>query len=267
MDAKLWHEHVQGKQNINELASAHDKSRGTIRARINRYVLVEKEHRPRALVLAIDATFWGKASGVIVARDPNEKENVYVDEVVNETPEDYRKARKELEQLGYTILGVVIDGKRGVREVFSDVPVQCCQFHQIKTVTKYLTRRPKTQAGWELRGIALSLTRSTENEFTKRLTDWHERWKTFLSERTPCSCCKANRWPFTHRKLRAAHRSLKTNLPFLFTYQKYPELQLPNTTNTLDGSFSHLKGQVGLHRGKTKARRYKIIQEILKKTD
>jgi hypothetical protein len=249
------------------LANEYDKSRGHIRARINRYVPTEKIHTPRALVLAIDATFWGKANGVIVARDPNERENLYVEEVTKETPDDYRKARRTLETLGYAIQGVVIDGKRGVREVFSDMPVQHCQFHQIKTVTKYLTRRPKTQAGWELRGITLTLARTTEREFTDRLNMWHERWQTFLSERTPCSCCKEKRWPYTHRKLRAAHRSLKTNLPFLFTYQRYPELHLPNTTNTLDGSFSHLKGQVGLHRGKKAFRRYKIIQEILKNAD
>ena len=53
--------------------------------------------------------------------------------------------------------------------------------------------------------------------------------------------------------------------PFSEAVQKYPELVLPNTTNSLDGSFSHLKNQVGLHRGKTATRRYKIIQEILRR--
>jgi len=215
----------------------------------------------------MDATFWGRKRGVLVARDPHAKENLHVHELTQETPEEYRRARQELEALGYTLLGIVLDGKRGVREIFRDIPVQYCQFHQMKTVTKYLTRKPKTNAGWELRAITLTLARTTEAEFTKRLLGWRTRWDEFLSERTPCSCCKEKRWPYTHQRLRAAFRSLKTNLPFLFTYQKYPELHIPNTTNTLDGSFSHLKNQVANHRGKRPARRYKIIQELLRKKE
>jgi len=133
----------------------------------------------------------------------------------------------------------------------------------MKTVTKYLTRKPKTQAGWELRQITLTLARTTEIEFTTKLKVWNERWNAFLSERTPCPCCKPNRWPFTHRKLRAAYRSLKTNLPFLFTYQKYPALNIPNTTNCLDGMFSQIKNRLAVHRGLRQDRRYKIIGEIL----
>ncbi len=45
--------------------------------------------------------------------------------------------------------------------------------------------------------------------------------------------------------------------------QKYPELNIPNTSNTLDGSFTHLKDKVDLHHGLRKDRRYKLIREIL----
>lgn len=178
-----------------------------------------------------------------------------------------REKLKPLTCIGYLVKGVVIDGKRGVREVFRDIPIQYCQFHQIKTITRHLTRKPQTMAGQDLRAIALTLARTDEKTFMERLNKRNAYWGEFLSERTPRSCCKPNKRPYTHRKLRAACRSLKTNLPFLFTYQKFPELHIPNTTNTLDGSFSHLKNQVGIHRGKTSARRYKIIQEILMKKE
>jgi len=36
----------------------------------------------------------------------------------------------------------VVDGGRGLANVFKDIPVQICQFHQIKQVTKY--RRKET---------------------------------------------------------------------------------------------------------------------------
>ena len=65
--------------------------------------------------------------------------------------------------------------------------------------------------------------------------------------------------------MRAAYRSLNTNMPFLFTHKKYPELKMPNTTNSLDGFFGKTKTLLRVHRGLTQERRYKLIQEILEK--
>ncbi|HOD78837.1 MAG TPA: hypothetical protein PKI10_11275, partial [Syntrophorhabdus sp.] len=42
------------------------------------------------------------------------------------------------------------------------------------------------------------------------------------------------------------------NLPFLFTYKKYPDLNIPNTTNSLDGCFAYLKELVRVRRGSTR---------------
>jgi len=49
----------------------------------------------------------------------------------------------------------------------------------------------------------------------------------------------------------------------LFTDQKYPELNIPNTTNCLNGMFSQLKNRIAVHRGLNKTRRFRIIAEIL----
>jgi hypothetical protein len=57
--------------------------------------------------------------------------------------------------------------------------------------------------------------------------------------------------------------SLKTNLPYLFTYLEYRELNIPNTTNSLDGSFTNLKDLAGVHRRFTPNMKRKIIEEIL----
>jgi hypothetical protein len=73
------------------------------------------------------------------------------------------------------------------------------------------------------------------------------------------------KWFYTHKRLRSAYRSLKINLPYLFTYQKYSELNIPNTTNSLDGCFAYLKELVRVHRGINKTLKRKIIQEILTK--
>lgn len=53
----------------------------------------------------------------------------------------YREMRKELEQERFIFLAIVIDGKRGVREVFSDIHAQMCHFHQRQILKRCLTSK------------------------------------------------------------------------------------------------------------------------------
>ena len=174
----------------------------------------------------------------------------------------YYYGRKILEDKGWTFLAAVVDGRRGLTTVFKDIPVQICQFHQMKNVTKYLTRRPQTEEGQELRSIMLTLARSAEKEFTELLMEWKKKYPYILTDKTYVTGTKY--WYYTHKKVRGAYLSMERNLPYLFTYLKYPELNIPNTTNSLDGSFVHLKDKVNIHHGLRKDRRYKMIEEILK---
>jgi hypothetical protein len=87
----------------------------------------------------------------------------------------YHYGRKILETKGWEFLAVVVDGRRGFLNVFNGIPVQMCQFHQIKQVTKYLTRRLKTDAGKELRDLTLTLTEADETTFTNALNEWHAK--------------------------------------------------------------------------------------------
>ena len=213
------------------------------------------------IIAVTDTTFFGREYGILVVRCPRLKKNVHFHEVTSETPAEYLRARLELEDKGFTIEAAVIDGKRGVLRVFQDIPVQLCQFHQIATVRRYLTSRPKIEAGKELRAITLAMPTLTEKVFMELLGIWHAKWQEFLKERTYMG--NGKRWQYTHRRIRSAYRSLNTNAPYLFTYQKYPELHIPNTTNSIDGYFSKLKQLLNTHRGLTIQRRYRLIQEIL----
>lgn len=144
------------------------------------------------------------------------------------------------------------------------MPVQMCHFHQLKIVIKYLTRRPRTDAGKELRSLALTLKNTHEKEFTKKLLAWEKKWYNFYTEKTQVLGTK--HWYYTHKSVRSAYMSLKKHLPYLFTYQKYSELNIPNTTNTINGYFASLKKKVAAHHGLRKNRRYKVICELLKKS-
>jgi len=156
----------------------------------------------------------------------------------------------------------VVDGKRGLANVFKDIPVQVCHFHQLQTVTKYLTRRHKTDAGKELCSLALTLTMTDEKTFSKALADYERKWKSFLEEKT--IMLEFKRPQYTHKNVRSALRSLKSNLHNLFTYQRYPELYIPNTINTFYGYFASMKKKVATHHGLRRDRRYKLISQLLK---
>jgi len=128
-------------------------------------------------------------------------------------------------------------------------------------VTKYLTRRPRTGAGKELRALALTLTATAEVIFTKALAVYEQKRYHFLQEKT--QVLGLNRPQYTHKNVRSALRSLKTNAVNLFTYQRYPLLAIPNTTNSIDGYFAGLKKKVAQHHGLRRDRRFKVISELL----
>jgi len=263
LQTKLWKEYVCGKQTLKDLSGKYHRSKKWINRQLDAVkISPNKLPDPQPVIVVADITFFTRGYGILVIREPNLKKNIYWKEVSIENPEVYWQARNKIEQQGFTLKAAVIDGKRGVKGVFLDLPVQMCQFHQIAIVNRYLTRKPKLEAGKELRSIALSLTHSTENEFTVLLENWYSKWKDFLKEKS--LNLETQRWRFTHKRLRSAYRSLKTNLQYLFTYQKYPELKIPNTTNSLDGTFSYFKTLLRIHRGMNKAKRYKAICEILK---
>jgi len=73
---------------------------------------------------------------------------------------------------------------------------------------------------------------------------------------------ETRKYEYAHKKLRSAIKSLKTNFKYLFTYQKYPKLNIPNTTNFLDGGeFSYLKRLLRNHNGCSKELKLKMIDE------
>ncbi|NOQ32232.1 MAG: hypothetical protein GQ570_14040 [Helicobacteraceae bacterium] len=90
---------------------------------------------------------------------------------------------------------------------------------------------PRLEAGKELQKIMRTLATTTETRFENKLDTWYEKYKDFLAERT--LNIETNKESFKHQKLLSAYRSLRRNLPYLFTYKKYSGLKINNTTNAL----------------------------------
>ncbi len=243
------------------MSEKYRKGKDWIRDRIHNTPAREHRYTPHPVVLIADVTFFARAFGICVFRSPHLKKNLYAREVRTESAEAYLQGRRVLEDIGYTIQAIVLDGRPGVRQLFPDIPVQMCHFHQKQIVTRYLTNNPKLVAGIELKKLTTMLCTTNEKDFAAALDAWHERWSSFLKERTTDPF--TGRWHYTHKRLRSAYRSLRGNIPYLFTYQRYPELNIPNTTNSLDGCFAYLKELVRVHRGIKRELKIKIIEEIL----
>ena len=225
--------------------------------------IATKKVKRCATVVVADVTFVKKTFGVGVIRSPHLKKNLFWKAVRTENTELYHELRWEAEKMRIEITAAVIDGKPGIIEAFWDVPVQMCHFHQIQIMTRYLTTRPKTFAGQTLRHISLLIPKSNYDDMLFVLKAWNDEFGEFLKEKTYNHDTK--RWHYTHKRVRSAYRSITRNLELLYTYQKYSELNIPNTTNSLDGSFSHLKDMLRIHRGLKKDRKLKLISEILSK--
>jgi len=260
---KLWKDYVNHRQTLKQLSEKYHKGIPWIRKQLKYTPIDKKIFSPSSAVVVADSTFFKRSFGLCVFRVPAIKKNIYWSQITTETVEAYRKGRNAIEAQGIQIRAIVLDGRPGIRELFSDIPVQMCHFHQKMIVHRYLTGKPKLDAGKELKLIAATLCKTTKNVFESELNAWYKRWILFLKEKTIDSQTK--RWFYTHRRLRAAYRSLITNMPFLFTYQEKPELNIPNTTNSLDGSFAHLKQLLSVHRGLRINMKLKIIDDYLAK--
>jgi hypothetical protein len=259
--ATLWQEFVGQRTTVSRLSRRHGRSVNWVRKELRACELPPFAIEPAEIVAVMDCVFFGRSSGYLVVRDPHRKVNVYWSEIKRETLAEYQCARDTLEARGFVIRAVVSDGKPGLKPLFGDLPVQMCQFHQKAIITRYLTHRPKLEAGRELRAIVGELCRADEKSFAAALDAWHVRWASFLKDRTVDLSKRG--WHYTHKRLRSAYRSLSRNLPYLFTCQRHPELNIPNTTNSLDGSFSHLKGLLQIHRGMKPDLKRKMILSIL----
>lgn len=258
----LWQEYVRGKQTLSQLAFRYGCSERTIRRRLDRVAVDTSVAQPRGIVLLMDTTYWKRGSGVMLFKDGLTNDDLLWYHVRSETNALYVKGVGELVSMGFIILGIVCDGRRGLIQSFGGTPVQMCQFHQVAVIRKYLTKNPKLPAAIELKAIAAMMKQTDRESFEGALDDWHLRWKTFIDKRSTNAL--TGKTFYTHKRLRSAHRSLSSNRKWLFTWYDHAGLGIPNTTNAIDGHFSDLKNKLRNHNGLSQTRKRKFIDEFFK---
>ena len=260
----LWRDYVFGKQTILQLSERYGISQSTVRRKLESIRVPCIVSSSKSVVVLMDTTYWGRNFGVVVMKDSRTKRILWRKFVRYETLADYQEGIDWLEAHNFTIEGVICDGMRGMFQQLSLYRVQMCQYHQLRIVQRYLTRKPELPASIELLSISHLLTKTDKESFIGSFKEWCERWDGFLRERTRDN--KTGKSRYVHKRLRSAYLSLKRNMPYLWTWYDHYEIGMPNTNNALEGMFTDLKTKLRNHAGLSKERRKKFIDAYFKET-
>jgi len=264
LQKSIWKEYVFGKQTLRELKIKHRSGRRTLKQYLNNYQSPLNTHFPREINLIAGALYFGERKEntswcVVAFRDLKRKENLWWDFVETETTSIYLKGRDHLEKLGYKILSVTGDGFGGLKQAFSGIPYQMCQVHMERIIVNGTTRNPILEAGQALLALAKLLHTTDSKTFNHYVDKYLEKYRDFLNEKTT-NIFNGEAF-FTHQLLRKAVMSLLRNKPYLFTFEQ--NKNIPKTTNSLEGHFSHMRDILEIHRGLSRQHKEKVIHSIL----
>lgn len=258
---------VAGKRSLKELSIETGKSIGTLRGIFNG--LLEQPPKPNPApnskaVLLIDGTWFRRTNCLVV----------YYDSVLNrlqwwrytdkENSDEIADDLKTLKESGVTCIGVVTDGGKplikGVTDVYPTIPKQRCLVHLQRLSLIWLTRKPRTDAGMELRTLCLLInkikTKRLRNKWLKMFDRWNHKYSELLKEKT---FSEAKRhWWYTHKSLRKVRRYLLNAIENMFAY--LDNAKIPKDTNALEGGiFAPLKESCRIHRGVSKLKKENFL--------
>lgn len=257
----MWHDFAHNHFKIEVLARLYERSEKWVRYTLDAYTPPVWQPAPRRCAVIMDATHVG-SSVLVVVRDVWAGENIWMREYAMEDGHAYQTAYAELTAAGFEIVGITGDGRVAVPFLFPGVAIQMCHFHQIQIVIGCTTLNPLLPAAQEILALVRTLPTTDKDSFTDAFNLWCRTWYDFLNERTVHPTGKKS---WTHKKLRRARTSIKVHLPFLFTYQDRPGMNMENTTNSLDGTFAKVKTSRRVHTGLTHERQVKLLSELLRK--
>ena len=210
--------------------------------------------------LLIDATFFGREYGFLVFHDCQKV--IYFKEVKTESVKDFREGIIALKAANYRISSITIDGRRGyinnIRKLLGNIPIQMCLFHQKAIVRRYITDRPRSRCGKDLKDLMHLLCKpESQQEFIDKFNILKDQYRYFLNQRNELGY-------YRNSALRSAFRSIDSNMLYLFIYTDIKNSNIPSTNNHLEGMFEHIKERIKIHRGLDKNRKKKAVRFLLK---
>ena len=257
---ELWHSYLTDKRTVLDLSSQYKCSERTIRRRLKLIADSFVPSWPKTAVVIVDTTYFSRLFGVMLFQDSSTGRILHRKFVRNETNAEYLDGLSQIQSGGTSIEAVVCDGHMGLLQAIGPCPVQMCQFHQFQIIRRLLTNNPHLPAGKELLSLARRIFFLDKESFTEAFNAWCEDWKGFLDERT---ALVSGRTVYTHRRLRTARRSIRTHLKWLFAFEEHQKINIPRTTNMLEGFNSQLKRALNNHNGLNESNKKKFIDGFI----
>jgi hypothetical protein len=255
-----FREWIVGKQTFSQLVKKSGYSERTLKRLFYDYLrrypewqIVAKER----VNLLVDGTYFSNRLCLVLYREHNVKATLFYRLTDGEWEEELREDLDNIMRLGITIESVTCDGLnnilKAVKKASPNTVIQRCLAHIQRECLTWLTRHPQTEAGVSLRLIIKRLYTIDNREkwgyWVVDLVRWYERHKDFVNQKTFKD--DTGRYWFTHKSVRKAFIHIKRALPDMFHYLDNP--RIPKTTNGLESFFGHLKQNISLHRGLSKA--------------
>jgi len=226
--------------------------------------------------LLIDGTYFKRTNCLILYFDNDLKYFQLLRYSKREIKDEIIKDLRTLKRTGVNVASATADGKNAVKsalkKIFPKAVFQRCLVHIQRYAETYITQKPKTEAGIELKEIISALncidSHLARMTFICRINDWRRRNNDFLKEKTIKD--DGNGWWYTHRNLRRVVYHIEHAMPDMFNYLDYANI--PKDTNRLEGSFTDLKHKFRTHKGLRKDNRenyfkWFIYYKNLKKKD
>lgn len=271
---KIWHDLVWNNMPVRALENKYHKCGNTIRSIINQYQPSELDliHLPEVIkqqvkVIIMDTTYFGRSHGIVTFIDAHTNRLLYFQEINrSEIIQDYIDGLETIRRAGINPVACVVDGRRGLINAMEHrgLYVQVCLFHIQLIVRKYLTNTPILEPNKELKIITELLCHKKIKldrfHFASILHGFFVRNEKWLNERTRL---ENGKYEFTHQDTRKAYQAIQKHFPWLFTYEKHPELNIPRTSNKIEGKFGNAKDKLKLHHGYTKELKTKIFFSLL----
>lgn len=250
---------IEGKQTISQLVIQSSYSERSLKRYFYQYLKNYPTWNIRPsdrLNLLIDGTYFKNKLCLILYRDNNVKATQLYRLSDGEWESELIEDLENLLSLGIVIESVTCDGLsnilKAVKRSSPGTVIQRCLAHIQRDVLIWLTKRPQSQAGFELREIAKKLhlidDKNKWGYWVVEMIRWYEQHHDFVNEKSYVP--ETKRYWFTHRSVRKSFIHIKRALPDMFHYLDNPKI--PKTTNGLESFFGHLKQNISLHRGLSK---------------
>ena len=270
----IWYDFVWNNMPVRALASKYHKHPNTIRSIINNYTpppldlsLLSDREKEVIKVIVLDTTYFGRSCGVVTILDAHTGRLLYFKRILKtETNSEYLIGINTILANNIHPKAAIVDGRRGLIDLLEskDILVQMCHFHMWQIVRRYLTNNPVLEPNIELKAIIDNfLNKHTHIDrfmFASQTSGWLHRNEHWLNEKHRN---EYGIYEWSHEETRRAYKAIKSHFPYLFTYEKYPELNIPKTSNIIEGKFGNAKDKLRLHHGYTDTLKIKIFFSLL----